>query len=364
MQQTLSLRNTVTAQDLKVFFSIIGHYSVVEPDGSTRTVEYSAGPNTGFQAVVNTENQRFDSEEIGSSIMEEKAMRDFDKYYDFSEDGDEDYYERRRPTKKPYEPVRKEYSNKKRTKYPSYADQPLDSEPSDYTHSISIKHPREEYSEFEPQSHVGYNSDPKCKTKTRKESHNNRDNLYSNIVDLELNKKYPPFPSDSFRDTYDKYAEPSSDFDRYVTKHYGNGNFKGHKYDDIDNKPTSLKYTFPVIPDVPPPEKYFPDEVPSRPKKKRPYKREPEHRFPSEDLSDYVLVPKKKLKKPRPTVEPYDYRVPEDDYERPHYLSNYDDTSHDDRYPSFPRGEPPKEVVRKIVKKRKPVINLLDMFDI
>ncbi|PZC79468.1 hypothetical protein B5X24_HaOG216351 [Helicoverpa armigera] len=344
--------------------TVKGHYSVVEPDGSTRTVEYSAGPNTGFQAVVNNENQRFDSEEIGRSMLEEKAMRDYDKYYDFSEDADEDYYERKRP-KRPVEPPRKEYSHKKRTKYPSYSDQPLDSEPSEYTHSISIKHPRDDPSEFEPQSHVGYSSDPNCKTKTRKESYDNRDNLYSNIVDLELNKKYPTFPPDSYRDSYDKYAEPSYDFDRYVTKHYGNGNFKGHKYDDMGVKPSaSVKYTFPVIPDVPPPEKYYPDEPPSRPKKKRPHKpREPE-RFPSEDLSDYVLVPKKKLKNPTPTVDPYDYRVPEDDYERPQFSSNYDDTSQDDRYPSSTRGTGPKEVVRKIVKKRKPVINLLDMFDI
>lgn len=347
----------------KYFYQFTGHYSVVEPDGSTRSVEYSAGPNTGFQAVVNNENQGFGSEEIGRSIIEEKAMRDYERYYDFSEDADEEYYERKRP-KRPHE--HKEYSTKKRTKYPAYSDQPLDSEPSDYTHSITIKHPRDDLSEFEPQSHVGYSSDPNCKTKTRKESHDHRDNLYSNIVDLELNKKYPPFSTDSYRDSYDKYAEPTYDFDRYVTKHFGNGNFKGHKYEDINVKPSaSVKYTFPVIPDVSPPEKYYPDDIPSRPKKKRPYKtREPEHRYPSDDLSEYVLVPKKKLKNPTPTVEPYDYRGSEDEYERPQFLSNYDDTSQDDRYPSSTRGTAPKEVVRKIVKKRKPVINLLDIFDI
>ncbi|XP_026739988.1 uncharacterized protein LOC113502572 [Trichoplusia ni] len=342
--------------------TVTGHYSVVEPDGSTRTVQYSAGPNSGFQAIVNTDNPELENEEIGRSIMEEKAMRDYERYYDFSEDPDEEYYERKRP-KRPHELVRKEHSSKKRTKYPSYADQPLDSEPSEYTHSISIKHPRDDPSEFEPQSHVGYSFDPNCKTKTRKESHDSRDNLYSNIVDLELNKKYPSYSQDSYRDSYDKFAEPSSDMDRYV-KYYGNGNFKGHKYDDVGmhSKPPT-KYTFPIIPDAPLAEKYYPDDVPTRPKKKRPYKpREPEHRYPTDDSNEYVLVPKRKLKNPNPTAETYDYRLPEDEYERPQFSSNYDDTSQDDRYP--PRGSAPKEVVRKIVKKRKPVVNLLDIFDI
>ncbi|KAH9645291.1 hypothetical protein HF086_000454 [Spodoptera exigua] len=345
--------------------TVQGHYSVLEPDGSTRTVEYSAGPKTGFQATVNTENQMIGTADIGRSILEEKAMRDYEKYYDFSEDPDEDYYERR-PAKRPYEANRKEFPHKKRTKYPSYSDHPQDSEPSEFAHSIAIKHPRDEFSEFEPQSHVGFNFDPNCKTKTKKESYFNRDNLYSNNADLELNKKYPQFPPDSFRDSYDKYAEPSIDFDRYVTKHYGNGNFKGHKYNDIPVKPSaSVKYNYPVIPDLPVPEKYYRDEVPPRPKKKRPYKpREPEHRYPSDDLSDYILVPKKKLKNTTPIPEPYDYRPIDDDYERPQFSSNFDDTSQDDRYPGSTRGTGPKEVVRKIVKKKKPVINLLDMFDI
>lgn len=346
------------------YFYVTGHYSVVEPDGSTRTVEYSAGPNTGFQAVVNTETDAFDSGETDRSSMESKAMRDYDRYYDFSEDADDEYYEKER--KRPKRPYESTYNlNKKRPKYPSYSDIPLDSEASDYTHSITIKHPHDDTTDIEPLSHVGYSFDPNCKNKKRKESYGNKDNSYSNIVDLELNKKYPPFPVDSYRDTYDKYAEPTYDYDRYVKQYDGN-RYKGHKYDDYNSKPSGpTKYTFPVIPDIPPPEKYYPDEFPTRPRKKRPYKhRDTEHRYPTiaENLNEYVLVPKKKLKKP--TAESYDYRVTDDEYDHPHYSNGYDDGPQDDRYHSSAHDNGPKEVVRKIVKKRKPVVNILDMFDI
>ncbi|XP_075970780.1 uncharacterized protein LOC142973109 [Anticarsia gemmatalis] len=341
--------------------TVKGHYSVVQPDGSKSSVKYSTGPKTDFQ-------EDFQSEEIEDrSSKKEKTIRDYDRYYDFSEDAEEEeYYEREREkkrTKRPYESTYSQYSNKKRLKYPSYSDQPLDSEPSDYTHSITIKHPHDDSSEIEPQSHVGYSFDPNCKTKTRKESYGSKIHSYANYVDMELNKKYPQYPTDSYRDNYDKFAAPTFEYDKYV-KHHDGGHYKGHRYEDT--KPGPAKYTFPLMPDAPPSDKYYPDEIPTRPKKKRPYKyREPEQRYPtvSEDLSEYVLVPKKKSKKPKPVVESYDYRTTGDEYDRPHYSSGYDDFPDDNRYNSE-NGQKEVEVVRKVVKKRKPVINLLDMFDI
>ena len=32
--------------------SVVGHYSLLEPDGTTRTVHYTADPHNGFNAVV------------------------------------------------------------------------------------------------------------------------------------------------------------------------------------------------------------------------------------------------------------------------------------------------------------------------
>ncbi|KAG6462394.1 hypothetical protein O3G_MSEX013228 [Manduca sexta] len=341
--------------------TVKGHYSVLEPDGSMRTVEYSAGPKTGFTAVVNNENIHTENPEgrslenpEGRSFMEEKAMRDYGKYYDFSEDADEDYYENKR-AKHPLESLFKDYSIRKKPKYP------YDLEPSEYTHSISIKHPRDESSDTEAHSHVGYSFDPNCKTKTRKESNEHKENLYSNIVDLEMSKtKNPIFSGDSYKEPYDKYAEASNyDFEKY--KPFSTNSHKGSKYDDNHMKPSSpTKYTFPSLPDVPPPDRYYPDEIPQRPKKKnRPYKL-PEF-YPSDDLDDYILVPKKKYKPSRvPDLSDYKPDL-EDDYDRPQYGSNSDDQ--DDRYPT--RGNGQKEVIRKVIKKRRPpVINLLDMFDI
>ncbi|CAB3243187.1 unnamed protein product [Arctia plantaginis] len=349
--------------------TVKGHYSVVEPDGSTRTVKYAAGPNTGFQAIVNTENG-VPSDETERSSKEAKSISNYDRYYDFPEGSvNVDYYEKEKRKSRIPNASSSEYGqyfNKKRLKHPSYMDDTLDSEPSDYTHSITIRHPHDDSSDIQPLSHVGYTFDPNCKTKTRKESYGNRDHSYSNIVGLELNKKYPQVPVDSYRDNYDKYAESSYDYNRYV-KQSDNGRYRGHKYEEYDPHPSgSTKYTFPVAPDAPPYEKYYPDDFLYRPNKKRPYKyREPEHRYPTigENLEDYVLVPKKKLRKPT-TVENYEYRVVDDEYDRPHYVSSYDDESQDDRYHSSVQESGPTEVIKKIVKKRKPVVNLLDIFDI
>lgn len=340
---------------------------MVEPDGSTRTVEYAAGPNTGFQATVNTENRAL-SDETERSSKEGKSISNYDRYYDFPEDTADIYEKERRRPKRPTETLSEysQYFNEKKLKHLPYMDDTLDSEPSDYTHSITIRHPYDDSPDIQPLSHGGYRYDPNCKTKTKKESYGIRDHSYSNIVDLELNKKYPQVPAESYRDNNDKYAESSYDYNRYV-KQFGNGRYRDHKYEEYTAHPSgSTKYTYPVIPDAPLHEKYYPDDFVYKQKKKRPYKnREPEHRYPTigENLEDYVLVPKKKLRKPA-TVENYEYRIVDDEYDRPHYTNSYDDESEDDRYHSSVQESGPVEVIKKIVKKRKPVVNLLDIFDI
>ncbi|NP_001166645.1 cuticular protein RR-2 motif 125 precursor [Bombyx mori] len=333
--------------------TVKGQYSVLEADGSTRTVEYSAGPNSGFNAIVSNDNDflptnEIESKKTGRSLIEDKTMRDYGNYYDFPEDPDDEYYEKKK-TKRPLDSHREHSKNKK----PRY---PFDLEPSEYTHSISIKHPRDEGSESEAHSHFGYSFDPNCKTKPKKGSHDT--NSYSNVVDLETNPKYPLYSQDYFRD---KHPDSSSNYDFEKLRPFSS--YRPHKYEEITLKPPfSTRYTSPVIPDLAySSEKMYPDDIPLRPKKKhRPHK-VPESHF-GDDLDDYVLVPKKKYKPPR-LVEPHEFRPePEDDYERPHRGSSFDDI-HDDRHRHPPRG-PQTEIVRKIVKKRRPVINLLDVFDI
>lgn len=314
-----------------------------------RSVEYSAGPKTGFTAVVNNEESSTPlPEESGRSFIENKAMRDYGKYYDFADEIEDEYYERKRP-KHPYdsfsEPLRKR---------PSYA---FDQESSGYTHSITIKHPRDESSgDTEAHSHVGYSIDPNCKTKTKKESNENRDS-YSNIVDFDLSKgKYPVYPPEPYRDAYDKYSEPSNyAFDKI--KPYES--FKLPKYEEIKPEQT-VKYNYPAIPDMPRPNKYYAEDLPPRPKKKRRPQKVPE--YVNDDLDDYILVPNPKKKYKIRNPEPMDYRPEfDDEYDRPY--PGYDDQ--EDRYRPVRENKEPTEVVRKVVKKKKkPVINLLDIFDI
>ncbi|CAH2075432.1 unnamed protein product, partial [Iphiclides podalirius] len=109
---------------------------------------------------------------------------------------------------------------------------------------------------------------------------------------------------------------------------------------------------------MPSSDNFYHDEIIQRPRKKhRPHKNADSY-YPTDDLSDYVLVPKKKLKKPPrdlPDVSDYPSDVDED-YDHPE-----DD---DDRNHKPPRSGQ-KEVVRKIVKKRRPsIIKLLDILDI
>lgn len=312
-------------------------------------MEYTASPKKGFTAVINNDAGATLPVSTTESILEAKSMRDYGRFPILSEYPDEDYYERKR-TKYPFE-MFKDYSSNKKPKYP------IDLDTNEFTHSISIKHPHDEFTESGPTSHVGYGFDPNCKTKTRKES--NKNNLYASEVDLEQSKaKYPMFSPDTYRDNFYKYGDISS-YEFEKSKPSSNYPYKSSKYEEVTMRPSSsIKYTFPVFPDMP--EKYYPDDIPQRPKKKhRPHK--PRDPYPSEDLDDYILVPKKKYK-PQKNVEPSDYRQEyEDDSERPQY-GGYDDQ--DDRYRGPLRGAAPKEVIRKVVKKRKPVINLLDILDI
>ncbi|KOB52005.1 putative cuticle protein, partial [Operophtera brumata] len=237
-----------TVWETKEGDTVKGHYSVLEPDGTVRSVEYSAGPKTGFNAVVNKEGNPSHPEESGRNFIEDKAMRDYGKYYDIADEIEDEYYERKR-AKYPYDSYREQPSRKR----PSYA--------------------------------------------------------------------------------YDQEPNPRPD--------------------------SSMKYNYPTIPDIHRPEKYYPEDLPPRPKKKRRPQKVPE--YVGDDLDDYILVPKKKYKPVR-NPEPVDYRPElEDEYDRPY--PGYDD--HEDRYRPIRENSGVTEVVRKIVKKnKKPVINLLDIFDI
>ncbi|KAL0840204.1 hypothetical protein ABMA28_015493 [Loxostege sticticalis] len=322
--------------------TVKGHYSVVEPDGSVRTVEYSAGPDTGFRAVVN--NGDVDVTESSRSLTEDaedKAMRDYERYYDYSDDPESDYFPKsERKRTRPHFDSFRDYSSRKRPNYPQ------DLEPSEYTHSYSIKHPYDD-----AESHVGFNVDPNCKTKKKKE---NNEHMYTSILDSEVSKqKYPSFSSSSYKENFEKYE--NFDFEKPYPYKYG---YKGSKLEDNVKPASSMKHSFPTLPDAPIPEKFYPEDIPSRPKKKF---KPPKYPELSDDLDDYILVPKKKYKKPMKDV-PNEYNHESyDDFDRPRYPSDDDE----DRFISPPRGNhAPKEVIRKVVKKRKPVINLLDIFDI
>lgn len=327
-----------------ILLSFSGHYSIVEPDGSIRTVEYSAGPGTGFQASVNSETTEKDVQ--GRSAFENKAMRDYE-HYDFSEDtADYESYPKKYKKRENLEEKFREYMKKK------LHQTPMDHEASAYTHSYSIKHPYhdEATAESESHSHFGINTDPNCKKKKK-----NENNLYTSVTDLDLGKqKYPNFPTNPFKDDFGKYeAQPTFDSEKIST-------FMNTKSKFEDIKPPS-KYNFPPISEISSPDKFYPEDMPLKPKKKyKPYKK-PEYQLPSDDLDDYILVPKKKLKNPMRYHEPNEYPPEMDEeYDRPLSLFNEND---DDRFHPI-RGSAQKEVVRKVVKKKKPVINLLDIFDI
>lgn len=322
-----------------------GHYSVIEPDGSMRTVEYSAGPKSGFTAVVN--NDEFPMEVTAEDgKMEDKALRDYDRYYDFSEDEDiETSFKtnEKKRNRNPYDKLLKDYSFLKRPKYPS------DSEPSEYTHSFTIKHPRDELEpEASAQSHVGFKFDPNCKTRYKKI----KNNLY-NSGNLDFRRqKYPSLTSDTYDNGYDKYVSDASNMEKLIHKYKHNDEYIPPKPEEYDWP--STKHSYSGVPESPQVDNTYNDYTPLRPKKKyKPVK--PQEHYTNEELDDYILVPKRKHKN-RP-------RVTEPEYE-PETEDEVDESYEDDRYRRPPRTPAHKEVVRKIIKKKKPVINILDIFDI
>lgn len=343
-----------------------------------RTVEYSANPKTGFQAIVNNDGEKVEplqpEESIGRS-MQDKALRDYGKYYDFSDDDFDSFSNERKKSKHPFDTVFKDYSQNKRPKYPS------DLEPSDFSHSITIKHPRDDSgSHSESHSHFGLDLDPNCKKKHKKGISSTS---YGNVVEFDANKpddiKYPFFSPDAYKDDYEKFESSNVDYEKlpYGSRHkipkfepsgpeyekfLQSYNSKVPKLEEFNFRPS--KYKYPYVPDIPSHD-YYPDDAPLRPKKKQRPQKTPEFHYPSEDIDDYMWVPKKKRIPPR-IVDPSDY-VPEseEEYDRPRYPSDFEDDErpHREREPTRGTG-PKKEVIRKIVKKRKPGFNLLDILDI
>lgn len=330
-----------------VIFIITGYYNAEEPVDSLRQLEFSTGPNTGFAATVNRDS--FQAQPMDKKYeIEEKALRDYERNYDFSEDADiESSYTSidRKRQRHPYESLFKDYSLTKRPKYP------LDMEPSEYTHSFSINHQSDDlHADASAHSHVGVSFDPNCNTKNKRQKHKH----YSHGADLDFRKqKYPSLTSDSYDSDYDKYVgEPSNiEIEKLIHMYKQNDRYKTFKPDEPNNW-SSTKNSYPGISDLPHSEDSYSDYIPPRPKKKhKPQKIK--DLYESEDLDDYILVPKKKLKKPPRITEQY----------HPDADEEFDDNYEEERFHKPPRGTH-TEVIRKVVKKKKPIINILDIFDI
>lgn len=241
---------------------------MVEPNGSIRSVKYSAGPETGFQATVNNDGEA--THKTGRSMFEEKSHRDYEKY-DYPEDNEEeDSYlpTGRKKSKHPFDSLFKDYSLMKRPKHP------MDLEPSDFTHSITIKHPFDEIGN-EPHSHQGINYDPSCKTKHNKETNN----FYSNLVELNLKNKYNDnkhYPSTAYG--LDINNSPSNfEPEKLSPYSYGSLSSKFPDYTESEIRQLANKYknrpsfefdNNPYVPDIPSADKYYPDHISTRPKKK------------------------------------------------------------------------------------------------
>ncbi|CAG4941724.1 unnamed protein product [Parnassius apollo] len=330
--------------------TVQGHYSLLEPDGSVGTVEYSAGPGKEFTAAVDNKGAEPESSVTAQQQMEDKSYRDYKTPYEYSEDAALGFYSsnEKRNKKRPYDSFYKEYSMLKK---PTYS---TDAEFNGFPNLPSIKHPRDETG-FDSDSHsyFGFYHDPNCKNK-----HTQQTDFYKALEDMNFGKpKYPFLHPDSYG--YDKYSDSSNNDEEYFQRY----KLKGHKssrpsemalYTSITNK-----YSQPTLSDITVSENFYPDEIMQRPKKRsRPHKHK-ETYYSSDDLSDYVLVPKRKLKRPQKVSDINDYppEIDEDDYD------NSDED--EDRNHKPPRGTGQKEVVKKIIKKKKPsIINLLDILDI
>ncbi|XP_014365698.2 uncharacterized protein LOC106716654 [Papilio machaon] len=321
--------------------TVKGHYSVLDAEGSVRTVEYTASPGVGFVAAVN--NDRVKSQpDKEQKVMEDKSYRDYNRPYDLSEDPNyEFHYTKHRKNKiRPYD-LFKDYPMKR----PSHAHSEADS--GEFQYNPSLKN----YYNGDSHRNMGYGHDPDCNTKYVTEG----SNYFKTFTDLDFRKqKYPLLYSDPY--TQEKYKDmPYDDLEKYLNYKY-KGENNSPRPDEM-SLATSVKYSYPTLPDIPVSQHFYRDDVEQRPKKK--HRPKPTDVFySSENLNDYVLVPKKKYKKPPRLPDINDYSTDNDE--------DYDHMDEEDDRKRKPiRGSGQKEVVRKIIKKPKPtIITLLDILDI
>ncbi|XP_013177706.1 PREDICTED: uncharacterized protein LOC106125161 [Papilio xuthus] len=331
-----------TVWDAKDGDSIKGHYNVLDADGAVRTVEYTASPGEGFVASVNKDGVKSQPDKE-QKVMEDKSYRDYNRPYDLSDDPNyEFHYSKHRKNKiRPYD-LFKDYSMKR----PSYAHSDADS--GEFQYNPSIK----PYYNGEPYRSTGYGHDPDCNTKYVTEG----SNYFKTLTDLDFRKqKYPLLYSDPY--TQEKYKDmPYDDSDKYLNYKY-KGENKSPRPEEM-SLATSVKYSYPMLPDIPVSQHFYRDDVEQRPKKKHRPPKPTDVFYSSENLNDYVLVPKKKYKKPPRLPDINDYSNDNDE--------DYDHLDEEEDRKRKPlRGSGQKEVVRKIIKKPKPtIITLLDILDI
>ncbi|XP_068630712.1 uncharacterized protein [Battus philenor] len=328
--------------------NVKGHYSLMEPDGSVRTVEYSAGPGKGFIAAVNNDALKSQTVTENPQTIQDKSYRDYKKPYEVTEDESFEFYSSSDKKNKKY-PHGSFYADYSSIKRPSYSS---DSEPSDFLYDSTIKHLRDVggYND-EGHSHMRFSHNPNCKIKHTKESGN-----YKTTDSLDFRRhKYPLLFSDSYN--YDKYSDSYNDDDDKYPFHYKlKDQYKSPRPDEV-GIPTSIKYSYPVLPDMPISENSYKDDMKQRSKKKHRLHKNTEGYYFNDD--DFILVPKKKIKKPprMPEINNYPPEDIDEDYDQ------FDED--DDRNYKPPRESVQKEFVRKIIKKRKPsIIKFLDILDI
>ncbi|KAG7299813.1 hypothetical protein JYU34_016824 [Plutella xylostella] len=312
--------------------TVKGHYSVLEADGSVRTVDYSANAKTGFQATVKNDGTPAPAK---LAQMEEKSLREYD-YTAFPS------FDERKRTKSRYP------ESDESEEYPpvlSYTDY--------------LKRMTDE--DNEPNRHKINSFSSKIKHGSSKKHAYKNKNKYSNVLEIDLTKsKFPEVHDDDY--IPDKYYNDQSDL-RPMPSYSSHSYYKAPKPYESGLKPDRYKghqesysdmYDYMAASDV---SNVFPDMDISKLKRRpSPYKKtkNPELAYAANFDDDYILVPKKKYKIHSKIVEPPTFDDSDDDYE-PH--------SHDENCRHKDKSK--EVVVRKVVKKaKKPVINLLDIFDI
>ncbi|XP_013135516.1 PREDICTED: uncharacterized protein LOC106100988 isoform X2 [Papilio polytes] len=336
-EQTGDIKNVWDSKDGDI---VKGQYSVLDADGSVRTVEYTASPDASVNAAANNDGIKSQKEK---HVMEDKSYRDFNGPYDLSEDPNyEFHYTKHRKNKvRPYD-LFKDFPMKR----PSHTHSQADS--GEFRYNPTLKH----YYNGEPYRTTGYGHDPDCDTKYATEG----SNYFKTISDLDFRRqKYPLLYSDPY--TQEKYKDiPYDDSEKYLSYKY-RGENKSPRPEEM-SLATSVKYNYPMLPDIPVSQHFYRDDVEQRPKKKHRPPKPTDVFYSSENFNDYVMVPKKKYKKPPRLPDINDYSNDNDE--------DYDPLDEEDDRKRKPfRGSGQKEVVRKIIKKPKPtLITLLDILDI